>query len=136
MIKSSKGELKYYLPENELVRTQDLEKSYYDCGQFYWASLNTWKTISKIHSNALGTEVPNWLAVDIDTVDDWNRAEIIKRLFNFYNGSFCMNILITGASGLLGSSLVDMIDSDYNVYTTARKKISKTTYTKNSSHSI
>ena len=46
-----------------------------------------------------------------------------------------MNILITGASGLLGSSLVDMIDSDYNVYTTARK-ISKTTYTKNSSHSI
>ena len=83
MIKSSKGELKYYLPENELVRTQDLEKSYCDCGQFYWASLNTWKTISKIHSNALGTEVPNWLAVDIDTVDDWNRAEIIKKTIQF-----------------------------------------------------
>jgi pseudaminic acid cytidylyltransferase len=64
-------------PDNELTRTQDLEASYYDAGQFYWGSTNAWLTNNKIHSNGAGYRIPNWRVVDIDTQEDWERAERI-----------------------------------------------------------
>jgi CMP-N-acetylneuraminic acid synthetase len=30
-----------------------------------------------MHSNGHGYEVPGWRVVDIDTADDWKRAELI-----------------------------------------------------------
>jgi pseudaminic acid cytidylyltransferase len=63
-------------PENELKRTQDLTTSYYDAGQFYWGSCESWKKNNRIHSNAAGYVIPSWRVVDIDTIHDWQRAEI------------------------------------------------------------
>tara|TARA_B100000900_G_C20543846_1_gene701680 strand:+ start:56 stop:757 length:702 start_codon:yes stop_codon:yes gene_type:complete len=80
MIKTKSKKLKYLFPKNELVRTQDFQNTYFDCGQFYWGSLNMWMTKSKIHSNALGIEIPNWKAVDIDSNEDWEKAELLARL--------------------------------------------------------
>ncbi|CAM8380926.1 pseudaminic acid cytidylyltransferase [Candidatus Methylopumilus planktonicus] len=64
-------------PEFEVIRTQDLESTYYDAGQFYWGKADAWIKNSKIHSNGLAYKIPNWRVVDIDTPDDWKRAEIL-----------------------------------------------------------
>jgi pseudaminic acid cytidylyltransferase len=75
----SNGEMQPFYPEFELIRTQDLESAYYDAGQFYWGKTEAWLTNSKIHSCGLGYAIPNWRVVDIDTPDDWQRAEILYK---------------------------------------------------------
>lgn len=69
-------------PEYELTRTQDLEPAYHDAGQFYWGSARSWQEKQRVHSNAVGYLVPSWRVVDIDTPDDWLRAEVLYRATN------------------------------------------------------
>jgi CMP-N-acetylneuraminic acid synthetase len=71
------GRLRSIHPENELVRSQDLEPAFFDAGQFYWAHLSTWKENARVQSAALGLPIPLWRVVDIDTAEDWRRAELI-----------------------------------------------------------
>ena len=73
--RSLEGWVTPFYPEHELTRTQDLEPSYYDVGQFYWGLANTWCTNSHIHVGGIGLPVPGWRAVDIDLPADWVRAE-------------------------------------------------------------
>lgn len=68
-------------PEYELTRTQDLEPAYYDVGQFYWGSAQSWHNCPCIHSSGAGLPIPNWRVVDIDTPDDWARAELMFKAF-------------------------------------------------------
>ena len=35
-----------------------------------------------MHSNSIGMIIPNWRVVDIDTVDDWIKAEMIYKQLN------------------------------------------------------
>ena len=76
---SDKGPMQFVHPEFELTRTQDLERCYYDAGQFYWGQTQSWIDGLRMHSNGHGYEVPGWRIVDIDTEDDWRRAELIAR---------------------------------------------------------
>ncbi len=57
------------------TRTQDLEPAFYDAGQFYWASAETWLSGANIHENGCAITLPSWRVVDIDTPEDWERAE-------------------------------------------------------------
>ncbi len=66
--------------EYELVRTQDLEKTYYDAGQFYWGKADIWCSNDNLHRNASGYILPSWRVIDIDTEDDWLRAEIMHEI--------------------------------------------------------
>jgi len=75
------GKVESLYPEFELNRTQDIESTYYDAGQFYWGKNEAWLTNLKIHSNAFGYKIPNWRVVDIDSSNDWRRAEILA--YNF-----------------------------------------------------
>lgn len=68
------GEVEPFLPEFQLVRTQDLEPLYFDAGQFYWGAAAAWLDGRKIHSHGVAFVVPGWRAVDIDTPEDWERA--------------------------------------------------------------
>jgi pseudaminic acid cytidylyltransferase len=65
-----------FFHDNENKRTQDFDATFYDAGQFYWASKNTWLTNFNVHTGGLGFEIPNWRAIDIDTADDWRMAEL------------------------------------------------------------
>ena len=71
------GSIRPLYPEFELTRTQDLDLAYYDAGQFYWGKTEAWLTNPRIRGNSLGFLIPNWRAIDIDTEDDWTRAEIM-----------------------------------------------------------
>jgi len=66
-----------FLPEYVNVRTQDLEPAYYDCGQFYWGTAAAWTAQENVHLNGRTIVLPGWRVVDIDTPEDWERAEII-----------------------------------------------------------
>jgi pseudaminic acid cytidylyltransferase len=76
------GKMQYFSPEHELTRTQDLEKTYHDAGQFYWGKTSAWLAHKKMHTDGIGMPIPNWRVVDIDSQDDWIRAERI------YNANF------------------------------------------------
>jgi pseudaminic acid cytidylyltransferase len=78
------GGMQFLSSEFELTRTQDLEKTYHDAGQFYWGKANAWLEHKEMHTAGLGYPIPSWRVVDIDTEDDWKRAElalnVIKQL--------------------------------------------------------
>lgn len=70
-----------FYPQNTLVRTQDLEPAYFDAGQFYWGTRQAWLDELPIHPNARAIILPEWRVVDIDTIEDWERAEAVYRAF-------------------------------------------------------
>lgn len=71
------GRMQPFFPQNEQVRTQDLEAAYHDAGQFYWGRANAWLRNPRIHSGGVGYRIPSWRVIDIDTPEDWARAEIM-----------------------------------------------------------
>jgi pseudaminic acid cytidylyltransferase len=72
-------------PGNEDKRTQDFIQFYYDAGQFYWGRESSWDSGTSIFSgNSTILEIPSDHAVDIDTEEDWLRAE---RLFERHQDS-------------------------------------------------
>ena len=76
------GRMSPFYPQYELTRSQCLEPAYYDAGQFYWGSKRAWLTNPRIHSSCVGYLIPNWRVVDIDTSDDWSRAERMHRMLS------------------------------------------------------
>lgn len=73
------GQMQFVFPEHELTRTQDLETTYHDAGQFYWGRASAWLAHRKMHTGGIGMVIPNWRVVDIDTDDDWRRSELILK---------------------------------------------------------
>jgi len=69
--------MQFINPQHALGRTQDLEKTYHDAGQFYWGKTSAWLDYKEKQSDGLGMPIPHWRVVDIDTADDWMRAEIL-----------------------------------------------------------
>ena len=80
MRQSKNLKMDFLYPEYELTRTQDLEKTFYDAGQFYWGRANAWTQIKKIHTDGIGMEIPSYRVVDIDTEEDWKRAELLFQI--------------------------------------------------------
>ena len=62
------------------TRTQDLEPSYFDVGQFYWGKASAWFNCLNLHLNSVPLVIPEWRAVDIDTPSDWKRAELLYKV--------------------------------------------------------
>ena len=76
------GQMQFLEPEHEIARTQDLETTYHDTGQFYWGKASAWKAHMKMHTEGVGFVVPNWRVVDIDNEADWKRAELLYDVLN------------------------------------------------------
>ena len=71
------GSIMPFQSDYAATRTQDLEPSYFDVGQFYWGKTSAWLQNLNLHLNAVTLFVPEWRVVDIDTHDDWKRAELL-----------------------------------------------------------
>jgi len=73
--------LKMFYPKYFNKRSQDLEDSFHDAGQFYWGNSESF-----VREKALFTEIstpyilPRHLVQDIDTVEDFIRAELMYKL--------------------------------------------------------
>ncbi|MCH1548409.1 MAG: pseudaminic acid cytidylyltransferase [Flavobacteriaceae bacterium] len=65
------------LEENLNARSQDLEDSFHDAGQFYWCNIKQLLITKKILTqNTGGVEILELEAQDIDTELDWKLAEL------------------------------------------------------------
>lgn len=74
--RNADGGLEMYFPQHQHSRSQDLEEALHDAGQFYWGTPEAWLTRAAIfaaHSTVV--RIPRWRVQDIDTEDDWVRAE-------------------------------------------------------------
>ena len=67
--------------KNLLIRSQDLKEKYYDAGLFYVFTSKCFKKFDEITvtKNFFGFEISINKAVDIDTMEDWNLAELIYK---------------------------------------------------------
>lgn len=71
------GKLKMIWPENLCVRSQDLMPAYHDAGQFYWMRVDSFLKQKKLFAeNTVAFEIPEIEVQDIDTMQDWEIAEI------------------------------------------------------------
>ena len=73
------GAVQPFNPAHVDTRTQDLEPAFFDAGQFYWARAETWLSGLSPHANGRAIVLPEWRVVDIDTPEDWRRAEALHR---------------------------------------------------------
>tara|TARA_B100002051_G_scaffold98521_1_gene94111 strand:+ start:8491 stop:9117 length:627 start_codon:yes stop_codon:yes gene_type:complete len=67
-------------PKCYTSRSQDLQEAYHDAGQFYWAATSTWSNVANIFESARPLILPRWRVQDIDTEEDWHRAELMHQL--------------------------------------------------------
>ena len=73
--RTENGAMQAFFPEYTATRSQDLEPAYFDVGQFYWGTQAAWLAGRTPHHGGQACLIPASRAVDIDTVDDWRRAE-------------------------------------------------------------
>jgi len=70
-----------FYPEHFNTRSQDLEEAYHDAGQFYWGKAQAFKDESPLFSEVATPYVlPRYLVQDIDTMEDWIRAETMYKV--------------------------------------------------------
>lgn len=75
---TAQGRVEMFDPEQFNTRSQDLEEAYHDAGQFYWGRASAWLTEKKIFSpDASPVLLPRHQVQDIDTSEDWFRAELM-----------------------------------------------------------
>jgi pseudaminic acid cytidylyltransferase len=67
--------------KNLLIRAQDLKEKYYDAGLFYVFTSKCFKKFDEttVTKNFFGFQISINKAVDIDTMEDWNLAELIYK---------------------------------------------------------
>ncbi|WJV21447.1 MULTISPECIES: pseudaminic acid cytidylyltransferase [Pseudomonas] len=72
------GALTSLYPEFRNTRSQDLPPAYQDAGQFYWGRSEAWLRGDLVFSPlSLPVILPRHLVQDIDTEEDWLRAEYL-----------------------------------------------------------
>jgi pseudaminic acid cytidylyltransferase len=70
-------------PEHFNTRSQDLEEALHDAGQFYWGRASAWLAGNQLFSHdAAPVLLPRHRVQDIDTEEDWVRAEIMFQILN------------------------------------------------------
>lgn len=84
------GRVQMFFPQYKNTRSQDLEASFHDAGQFYWGRLAAWTNDKPIFGTG---SVPHCLPVnrvqDIDTPEDWMQAEVKYRALYDMNEVGC-----------------------------------------------
>ncbi len=74
------GLLEMIWPEHQMTRSQDLPETYHDAGQFYWLNVEKcMKTRGASVSDSTPVIIPRHLVQDIDTEEDWQRAELMYK---------------------------------------------------------
>ena len=85
-IKINKDKVSMFYPEHVLSRSQDLDEAYHDAGQFYWGRPQSFLDgVDMFSENSIPVFLPRYLVQDIDTLEDWKRAELMYRTIKLDN---------------------------------------------------
>lgn len=77
---TKENKLSMFWPEYKSTRSQDLEEAYLDAGQFYWVNTKHFMKNKQLFSQSSAPIVlPRHLVQDIDTLEDWTRAEYMHQ---------------------------------------------------------
>ena len=77
------NKLSFFQPEHALTRSQDLECSYHDSGQFYWMKTSVFEVKKRIVTDNSGALiVPEIETQDIDNYTDWKIAELKYKIMH------------------------------------------------------
>ena len=93
--KNKKRKLKIVFPRKIHKRSQDLEQTYHDAGQFYWGMARTWLKKKEIfRKDSKIFLLPNWRVQDIDIIDDWKNISALipskfKKNVSLKKSGFC-----------------------------------------------
>ncbi|QIR13956.1 pseudaminic acid cytidylyltransferase [Shewanella aestuarii] len=82
LLQNHDGTVTVFDPVSISKRSQDLPKTYHDAGQFYWGKVSAFSDDSTtVFGPKSQMEVlPSYLVADIDTIDDWQRAEVLYQV--------------------------------------------------------
>ena len=70
--------MEIFFPVHFESRSQDLPIAYHDAAQFYWGKPDAWINNLKMFAHhSFPVIIPRWRVQDIDTEDDWKRAELM-----------------------------------------------------------
>lgn len=72
------GFVEMFEPQHYNTRSQDLEEAYQDASQFYWGSAESYNSDKIFFSaDSMAYVLPRHMVQDIDTLEDWRRAELM-----------------------------------------------------------
>jgi len=75
---TAEGTLTALYPQYRDTRSQDLPPAFQDAGQFYWGRREAWLSgLAVFSEHSLPVILPRHLVQDIDTEEDWRRAEFL-----------------------------------------------------------
>jgi N-acylneuraminate cytidylyltransferase len=75
---TNSGRIAMFQPEHLLTRSQDLDPAYHDAGQLYWATKEAvLNQVPAFSEAAVPLVLPRHQVQDIDTNEDWERAELM-----------------------------------------------------------
>ena len=78
---TAENRIEMFYPEHFETRSQDLEESYHDAGQFYWGKAEAFKQQKPLFSKSATPYIlPQHLVQDIDTMEDWKKAELTYKI--------------------------------------------------------
>ncbi|WP_028604267.1 pseudaminic acid cytidylyltransferase [Ottowia thiooxydans] len=73
--------IEMFSPEYFTTRSQDLEEAWHDAGQFCWGKASAWLTNMPVFAQGASPVIlPRHRVQDIDTPEDWHRAEVMFQL--------------------------------------------------------
>ncbi len=79
--RNEQGGVKMFYPEHFATRSQDLPEAWHDAGQFYWGVPDAWLAQTRFFEPTSSVvAIPRWRVQDIDSPEDWHRAEILWKL--------------------------------------------------------
>lgn len=83
VVLNNEGKAVFKWPENMLVRSQDLEPFYHDCGQYYCLNTKAFKEQEVLFmKNTCPVILDEMEVQDIDNETDWKLAELKYKLLN------------------------------------------------------
>lgn len=87
LLENENGKIRAFDPENIDKRSQDLPHTFHDAGQLYIAHTSTWLDASKeiFSENSQMFKLPSYIVQDIDTPEDWKRAEVMYKVLSEMN---------------------------------------------------
>ena len=82
------GHIEMFNPKHFNTRSQDLDEAFHDAGQFYWGRSQAWLQNKVIFGpTSAPIKIPCHRVQDIDTPEDWIRAERLFKAMTLTNGN-------------------------------------------------
>ncbi len=74
------GRCEMFFPQYYDTRSQELDIAYQDAGQFYWQKVGKRSKEIMFGKDSIPIILPRYLVQDIDTMEDWKRAELMYKV--------------------------------------------------------